>query len=176
MWKTRRLPAPIFEAVHTSLRMPVPIPQPQPGAAAIGSKEFHYMTLKEAFQHGVFTDEYQPFKIVERTDRAAGQPPPSMKLVVAAADCGKPRCIFSKPLSKMASPTADGATPEDPKSAASKKYSMRQIVEKKMLEARVVAPTQNISRKLADVHDVQAVKAFLENYARHGKTRRRLRA
>eukprot|EP00873_Tetraselmis_striata_P046504 jgi/Tetstr1/466768/TSEL_011238.t1 len=40
---------------------------------------------------------------------------------------------------------------------------MRQIVEKKMLEARVVAPTQNISHKLADVHDFPAVKAFLEN-------------
>eukprot|EP00873_Tetraselmis_striata_P016161 jgi/Tetstr1/436425/TSEL_025255.t1 len=32
-----------------------------------------------------------------------------------------------------------------------------------MLEARVVAPTQNISHKLADVHDFPAVKAFLEN-------------
>eukprot|EP00873_Tetraselmis_striata_P035925 jgi/Tetstr1/456189/TSEL_042957.t1 len=41
--------------------------------------------------------------------------------------------------------------------------SMRQIVEKKMVEARVVAPTQNISHKLADVHDFPAVKAFLEN-------------
>eukprot|EP00873_Tetraselmis_striata_P028324 jgi/Tetstr1/448588/TSEL_035837.t1 len=40
---------------------------------------------------------------------------------------------------------------------------MRQIVEKKMLEARVVAPTHNISHKLADVHDFPAVKAFLEN-------------
>eukprot|EP00873_Tetraselmis_striata_P041908 jgi/Tetstr1/462172/TSEL_007237.t1 len=43
------------------------------------------------------------------------------------------------------------------------KQSMRQIVEKKMLEARVMAPTQNIIHKLADVHDFPAVKAFLEN-------------
>eukprot|EP00873_Tetraselmis_striata_P001732 jgi/Tetstr1/421996/TSEL_001240.t1 len=32
-----------------------------------------------------------------------------------------------------------------------------------MLEARVVAPTQNVSHKLADVHDFPAVKAILEN-------------
>eukprot|EP00873_Tetraselmis_striata_P034198 jgi/Tetstr1/454462/TSEL_041362.t1 len=41
--------------------------------------------------------------------------------------------------------------------------SMRQIVEKKMLEARVMAPTQNIIHKLADVYAFSAVKAFLEN-------------
>eukprot|EP00873_Tetraselmis_striata_P041928 jgi/Tetstr1/462192/TSEL_007255.t1 len=70
----------------------------------------------------------------------------------------------------------DGLRPFTPWAARRIAQSMRQIVEKKMLEARVVAPTQNISRKLADVHDVQAVKAFLENYARHGKTRRWLRA
>eukprot|EP00873_Tetraselmis_striata_P018138 jgi/Tetstr1/438402/TSEL_026968.t1 len=49
-----------------------------------------------------------------------------------------------------------------PKSLAKLRSSMRQIVEKKMLEARVVAPTPNISHKLADVHDFPAVKAFLE--------------
>eukprot|EP00873_Tetraselmis_striata_P000409 jgi/Tetstr1/420673/TSEL_011760.t1 len=43
--KPRLLPAPIFEAVHTSLHMPLPTPQPQPEAAALGLKEFYYMTL-----------------------------------------------------------------------------------------------------------------------------------
>eukprot|EP00873_Tetraselmis_striata_P039288 jgi/Tetstr1/459552/TSEL_004917.t1 len=57
------------------------------------------------------------------------------------------------------------------------RYSMRQIVEKKMLEARVVAPTQNISHKLADVHDFPAVKSFSENYTRDtARPRWRLRA
>jgi len=36
------------------------IPQQQPKVAALGSKEIHYMTLEDAFHHGVFTDEYQP--------------------------------------------------------------------------------------------------------------------
>eukprot|EP00873_Tetraselmis_striata_P041524 jgi/Tetstr1/461788/TSEL_006875.t1 len=52
--------------------------------------------------------------------------------------------------------------------------SMRQIVEKKMLEARVVAPTQNISHKLADVHDFPAVKAFLENVDKEISDRNKL--
>eukprot|EP00873_Tetraselmis_striata_P005576 jgi/Tetstr1/425840/TSEL_016217.t1 len=51
---------------------------------------------------------------------------------------------------------------------------MRQIVEKKMLEARVVAPTQNISHKLADVHDFPAVKAFLENVDKEISDRNKL--
>eukprot|EP00873_Tetraselmis_striata_P036020 jgi/Tetstr1/456284/TSEL_043041.t1 len=49
-----------------------------------------------------------------------------------------------------------------------------QIVEKKMLEARVVAPTQNISHKLADVHDFPAVKAFLENVDKEISDRNKL--
>eukprot|EP00873_Tetraselmis_striata_P002925 jgi/Tetstr1/423189/TSEL_001309.t1 len=176
LWKPRRLPAPIFEAVHTSLRLPLPIPQPQPETGALGTKEFHYMTLEEAFQHGVFTDEHQPSKIAERAagrgrdrghglagaapavGRGRGRPPvaPTAEAVPAAqpkavhgnalssrvlvqphmkgmsiahpsklrgvveADCGKPRCIFSQPLSKMVPPAAENVTPEDPKSAASK--------------------------------------------------------
>eukprot|EP00873_Tetraselmis_striata_P021043 jgi/Tetstr1/441307/TSEL_029558.t1 len=52
--------------------------------------------------------------------------------------------------------------------------SMRQIVEKTMLEAHVVAPTQNISHKLADVHDFPAVKAFLENIDKEISDRNKL--
>eukprot|EP00873_Tetraselmis_striata_P000167 jgi/Tetstr1/420431/TSEL_011545.t1 len=52
---------------------------------------------------------------------------------------------------------------------------MRQIVEKKMLEARVVAPTQNISHKLAGVHDFPAVKAFMENVDKEISDRNKLR-
>eukprot|EP00873_Tetraselmis_striata_P015072 jgi/Tetstr1/435336/TSEL_024254.t1 len=53
--------------------------------------------------------------------------------------------------------------------------SMRQIVEKKMLEARVVAPTQNISHKLADVHNFPAVKeSGLENVDKEISDRNKL--
>eukprot|EP00873_Tetraselmis_striata_P045885 jgi/Tetstr1/466149/TSEL_010710.t1 len=51
---------------------------------------------------------------------------------------------------------------------------MRQIVEKKMMEARVMTPTQNIIHKLADVHDFPAVKAFLENVDKEISDRNKL--
>eukprot|EP00873_Tetraselmis_striata_P012370 jgi/Tetstr1/432634/TSEL_022002.t1 len=53
-------------------------------------------------------------------------------------------------------------------------HIVRKIVEKKILEARVVAPSHNISHKLADVHDLPAVKAFLENVDKEISDRNKL--
>eukprot|EP00873_Tetraselmis_striata_P006643 jgi/Tetstr1/426907/TSEL_017120.t1 len=54
--------------------MPLPILQPpQPETRALGTEEIQCMTMEEAFQHGVFTDEHQPSKITERAYCAAGR-------------------------------------------------------------------------------------------------------
>eukprot|EP00873_Tetraselmis_striata_P015263 jgi/Tetstr1/435527/TSEL_024431.t1 len=118
LWKPRRLPAPIFEAVHTSLPCPCQyIPQPQPDAATLGSKEFHFMILEEAFQHAAPTAEAapatQPWAASGKALSSRVQIQPNKKglsiahsstvrdvVICQEAGCGKPRCIFSQPLSK----------------------------------------------------------------------------
>eukprot|EP00873_Tetraselmis_striata_P022118 jgi/Tetstr1/442382/TSEL_030508.t1 len=121
MWKPRRLPAPIFEAVHTSLlRMPLPILQPHPETGVLGTKEVHYMTLEEAFRHGVFTDEHQPSKIAERKERAAGHWPWAIRRGAPADGRGRGR--------PPAAPTAEVVPTAQPEAVSGNALSSRVLV------------------------------------------------
>eukprot|EP00873_Tetraselmis_striata_P046220 jgi/Tetstr1/466484/TSEL_010991.t1 len=87
-------------------------PQPE-----TGTKEFHYMTLEEAFQHGVFTDEHQPSKIAEcaagrgrgRGRGLAGAAPvagrgrgrPPVAPITEAAPAAQPKAVYGNALSSM---------------------------------------------------------------------------
>eukprot|EP00873_Tetraselmis_striata_P038202 jgi/Tetstr1/458466/TSEL_004321.t1 len=132
LWKPLRLPAPVFEAVYTSLRMPLPIPQPQPETGALGKNEFHYLTLEEAFQHGVFTDEYQPFNLAERTaGRGRGR-----GLVGAAPVAGRGR---GRP---PVAPTAEAAPAAQPEAVSGNALNNRVLVQPHMKGMSIADPSK----------------------------------